>query len=675
MFKINTILKSLGLLLILNSSLFATVTIGDKVWEDTNGNGIQDNGESGIEGVTIELFKGNTKKASKKSDSNGIFTFDVKIKKKYQLRILLDDNKLQNYKPTLQNIGDTSNNPEGDSKTDNDGDNGILNTGYSTIKVNTEEKNYNYDFGFIPIPTVEVSVGSLVWEDQNHDGLQDDTEIGIEDANVSLLDNNGTVLESQMTDSNGSYYFSALDEGEYSVQVSPPVGYLACTQQNAVVDDTENDSNIAFHSDNNYTSGSFSLQKDTELTESNGKTGSDNADDSDDDNGDMTVDFCFYKASSLGNFVWNDSNKDGIQDGNESGVADVNVTIYNSNDCSGVALGSMVTDSNGSYLFTELKSGDYCLEFSDLPTNYVVSPKNEGTDSELDSDVSTSAPFIIENIELGGGEHNLSWDMGIYLPESTTTSNNNNNSNNNYNYNYNYYYNNDTTSEDDNTTSEDDNVSSEDDNTTISEDDNVSSEDDNTTISEDDNVSSEDDNTTISEDDNVSSEDDNTTNSEDENVTFDVQTLVAQNYEVIANREGSVTTIQILNPNEIDLENHAIFFVNLEGRTFDPNKVMSGKGLELSRETYVEGEGIWRAGNGMVIFNADDGFEDIPSPVYYLVQSVNSVRSNVAEISIITPCVCDSYESHDSVGALNTWSSLLFVFFVSFLAMRKESVE
>ena len=32
--------------------------IGDRVWKDLNGNGLQDPGEAGIAGVTLQLFQG-----------------------------------------------------------------------------------------------------------------------------------------------------------------------------------------------------------------------------------------------------------------------------------------------------------------------------------------------------------------------------------------------------------------------------------------------------------------------------------------------------------------------------------------------------------------------------------------------------------------------------------------
>jgi len=238
---------------------------------------------------------------------------------------------------TLPNVG------EGSNANSNDSD-GILVGNNAEVIILARDipsmgsNNHTFDFGFSPKQIV--SIGSLIWEDENNNGLQDDSEKGIPDVNVTLLDANGTVMTNpvmQTTGVDGQYYFSGLDEGSYSVLVSPPsgMGYLPCTTQNGNDnDDTGNDSNIKSSNGNEYTSGKFTLQADTEPSESNGKSGSDDADSADDDNGNMTVDFCFYRPASLGNYVWYDLNKDGVQDSNETGVNGVTVTLYK--DCNTV---------------------------------------------------------------------------------------------------------------------------------------------------------------------------------------------------------------------------------------------------------------------------------------------------------------------------------------------------
>ncbi|MCE4957797.1 SdrD B-like domain-containing protein, partial [Macrococcoides caseolyticum] len=109
---------------------------------------------------------------------------------------------------------------------------------------------------------------------------------------------------------------------------------------------------------------------------------------------------------SLGNLVWDDKDHDGIQDVGEYGVPGVTVTVK---DSAGTVVGTTTTNSQGSYIINNLPDGNYTVEFTDIPTGYVVSPSNSGTDSSLDSNGLTSTVKIT-------GADNLTADLGIYQP-------------------------------------------------------------------------------------------------------------------------------------------------------------------------------------------------------------------------------------------------------------------
>ena len=82
----------------------------------------------------------------------------------------------------------------------------------------------------------------------------------------------------------------------------------------------------------------------------------------------LTLDAGIVELASLGNYVWNDSNNDGIQDDTESGVEGVTVTLTGGG-ADGVigtsddTTASMLTDSDGLYLFTGLNPGE---EYKDI---------------------------------------------------------------------------------------------------------------------------------------------------------------------------------------------------------------------------------------------------------------------------------------------------------------------
>jgi len=63
------------------------------------------------------------------------------------------------------------------------------------------------------------TIGDLVWNDVDGDGLQDADEPGIPDVIVDLFDDAGEILDSQVTDADGGYLFENVCPGVYTVQV------------------------------------------------------------------------------------------------------------------------------------------------------------------------------------------------------------------------------------------------------------------------------------------------------------------------------------------------------------------------------------------------------------------------------------------------------------------------
>ncbi len=120
-----------------------------------------------------------------------------------------------------------------------------------------------------------------------------------------------------------------------------------------------------------------------------------------------------FTAEYLAGTVWHDTNANGIQDGGETGVAGVTVTI------TGVSVsysGTKTTDANGDWISNDLRSRKtYNLNFSNFPAGYALSPQDQGGDDNLDSDPNTGtgttiAYTVVRNQTVGG------IDAGIYLP-------------------------------------------------------------------------------------------------------------------------------------------------------------------------------------------------------------------------------------------------------------------
>ncbi|MFO1521373.1 MAG: SdrD B-like domain-containing protein [Kiritimatiellia bacterium] len=96
---------------------------------------------------------------------------------------------------------------------------------------------------------------------------------------------------------------------------------------------------------------------------------------------------CFTaNASLIGDFVWRDTNRNGIQDSGEPGVAGVTVRIYRSSD--NTLLGTKTTDAQGRYSFVE-PTGSYYVVFT-APSGYAFTSQDAGGNDAVDSDANTS---------------------------------------------------------------------------------------------------------------------------------------------------------------------------------------------------------------------------------------------------------------------------------------------
>jgi len=130
-------------------------------------------------------------------------------------------------------------------------------------------------------------------------------------------------------------------------------------------------------------------------------------------------------TSVYGDFVWEDTDQDGIQDVGEPGINGVRVELYkdNGDGLTNTAIDTFInftlTANGGFYLFPALDDGDYYAVFYKPPA-MEISPVDQGVDNDLDSDGTASsiggfevAITPITNLA-NGIEFDLSWDLGLY---------------------------------------------------------------------------------------------------------------------------------------------------------------------------------------------------------------------------------------------------------------------
>jgi len=237
------------------------------------------------------------------------------------------------------------------------------------------------------------SLGDFVWEDMDADGIQDPGELGVPGVTVELYQGcsaTGAHLTT-MTDSNGEYLFSDLTPGDYTVKFVLPGGWYFSPQDQGADNAKDSDADV--------TTGVTAC-----INLSEGET-------------DLTWDAGVYRCASIGDFVWNDVNKDGIQDPGEPGLAGLHVYLYK---CGlTTALDITTTDSNGNYLFECVTPGSYYLMF-ELKNGYYFTSRDQGTDDSVDSDPVASTGKT-DCTTLVSNETDLTWDAGQWEPPTGTS--------------------------------------------------------------------------------------------------------------------------------------------------------------------------------------------------------------------------------------------------------------
>lgn len=102
-------------------------------------------------------------------------------------------------------------------------------------------------------------------------------------------------------------------------------------------------------------------------------------------------------SGSIGEWVWQDLNADGVQDADEPGIPEVTVNLY---DNAGNILDSQTTDSDGFYLFEGLCPDTYMVQVdvATLPAGLSPTPTTAIPDVELDSNENPAVVELTEDV-------------------------------------------------------------------------------------------------------------------------------------------------------------------------------------------------------------------------------------------------------------------------------------
>ena len=338
------------------------------MWNDLNGNGLQDSGEPGIPGITVNLCADiacATVKATTVTDQNGAYHFHRLYGGTYYVQVASGLPPGYTASPSLAGT---------DTTVDSNGS-------PATVILPDAFTDNTIDFGYVP--PAQGAIGDFVWHDLSRDGIQDLGEPGINNITVNLLNSQNQVISTTNTVTHsgvdGYYQFIGLAAGTYTVQVGAlPPGYTATTST-ASGSTTANDSNGS--------PAVVTLATNLSVNQ--------------------TIDFGYVTpcAGAIGDYVWNDLNGNGIQDANEPGIPGITVNLY---DSTHGFIVSTTTDSIGAYHFMGRCAATYIVEA--VATSDYAPTVSSAPGSTPDND-SNGSPATVT---LGIDETNNSIDFGFY---------------------------------------------------------------------------------------------------------------------------------------------------------------------------------------------------------------------------------------------------------------------
>lgn len=393
--------------------------LGDYVWVDTNRNGLQDEPTSnGVNGVKVELYQvtgpdqydkiAETETADKEGQP-GYYLFDRLREGQYVVCFQLPTGYA--FTDPMQGDGSAHDSDANPGAGPADGD--LLIGCSEEVFLAAGQENLTLDAGL-----VLGRIGDYLWLDSNRNGIQDEPDHnGVNGVVVELYKQNANgdmdayrVTETaDKEDKPGYYLFEGLLAGTYQVCFNLPDQYAFT--QSLQGDDTGRDSDAAAGA--GPANGNQQLGcSDLIVLEAGGE--------------DLTIDAGLV-LGRIGDYVWLDSNRNGIQDESDrNGFNGVTVELYKE-DAQGEyeKIAEVVTaekeGSPGYYLFNDLLPGSYQVCFY-LPNGYQFTRVLAGDNTARDSDAQPGAGpadgdrtvGCSDVIILSPGEENLTIDAGIY---------------------------------------------------------------------------------------------------------------------------------------------------------------------------------------------------------------------------------------------------------------------
>ncbi len=312
-----------------------TAVIGDRLWSDADSDGVQDPGEAGIASVTVQLISAGADGVFGTADDvvedttttapDGDYLFVGVVPGEYVVRVDSADPDIAGFTPTSgpQSAG-----------------------GYESAPVTAvaDKAVVDVDFGFAN-PALH-SISDKTWYDIDGDGVKDIGEPGLSGVTVSLLDGSGNTVATTITGADGSFSFSGVADGSYTIDIT--------------------DNNAVLHQ----VGGTTVSAQNSQLAVTVAGTDA------------VGINFGYYAPGAIGDRLWSDADGDGTQDTGELGIGGVLVNLVDP--VTTAVLATTTTAADGSYLFVGYDPGTYRVEMD--ASNFLASAVLDGYTQTGDPD-------------------------------------------------------------------------------------------------------------------------------------------------------------------------------------------------------------------------------------------------------------------------------------------------
>ena len=266
----------------------------------------------------------------------------------------------------------------------------------------------NIDVGVIKEEEKETaSLGDRVFFDANSNGIQDAGEISVAGVPITVEDRNG-MTQTTVSDANGMYIVDGLTAGDYKITVNAPNGFNFSPVNQGTNNSADSNINpntgmsdfITLNPGENNSTIDVGLTPTLKPTPAPMPTPTPTP----------------TPTASVGDRVFNDANRNGIQDAGESGISGATVILQTPNS---TTVSTTTTDTLGVYNFSDLTPGDYKVTFIQPDGFNSVSPFQAGGNSAFDSDANPNNSLMSDVFSLSEGQVRNDIDAGFFeIPEN-----------------------------------------------------------------------------------------------------------------------------------------------------------------------------------------------------------------------------------------------------------------